>query len=37
MSIIASELGIGDEYSGIIGKRSGKKLKIRSELATATK
>jgi len=37
MSIIASELGIGDEYSAIIGKRSGKKLKLRAELTTTTK
>jgi len=37
MSIIASELGIGDEYSGIIGKRSGKKLKLRAELETTTR
>ena len=37
MSIIASELGIGDEYSDIIGKRAGKKLKIRAELETTTK
>ena len=37
MSIIASELGIGDEYSDIIGKRSGKKLKLRAYLETATK
>ena len=37
MSIIASELGIGDEYSDIIGKRSGKRLKLRAELETTTK
>ena len=34
MSIIASELGIGDKYGSIIGRRSGKKLKLRAELET---